>query len=101
MPVTETADVINVDASGTPDQNGGYIKVNKEGQGTVTVNWKAPVTSGLHQNFSGILTIPYNINLTPPTVTITSPTPITAANATTYPVTGTCSEIGKPVTIKI
>lgn len=101
VPVTETADVINVDASGTPDQNGGYIKVNKEGQGTVTVNWKAPVTSGLHQNFSGILTIPYNINLTPPTVTITSPTPITAANATTYPVTGTCSEIGKTVTITI
>lgn len=101
VPVTETADVINVDASGTPDQNGGYIKVNKEGQGTVTVNWKAPVTSGLHQNFSGILTINYNINLTPPTVTVTSPANITATNATNYTVSGTCSEIGKPVTVTI
>ncbi|MDO4714569.1 MAG: hypothetical protein Q4B28_08285 [bacterium] len=101
VPITETIDVINVDASGTPDQNGGYIKVKKEGQGTVTVNWQAPLTPELHKHFSGILTINYDIDLTPPTVTITSPTSITAANATTYPVTGTCSEIGKPVTITI
>ncbi|MDO4713330.1 MAG: leucine-rich repeat domain-containing protein [bacterium] len=98
VPVTETADVENVDAAGNPNPNGGYLKIKKTGQGTVTVNWNE--NAGIN-SFSGILTIPYNINLTPPTVTLTSQTPITATNVSNYTLAGTCSEIGKPVIIII
>lgn len=31
VPVVETADITNVDASGNPSQNGGYLKIDKTG----------------------------------------------------------------------
>lgn len=96
--VINNTDVENVDVAGNPNPNGGYLKIKKIGQGTVTVNWNE--NAGIN-SFSGILTIPYNINLTPPTVTLTSQTPITATNVSNYTLAGTCSEIGKPVIIII
>lgn len=42
VPIIETADVINVDKDGNPDENGGYLKLinAKDGEtGTVTVEW--------------------------------------------------------------
>lgn len=98
VPVINNADVENVDSSGNPNPNGGYLKIKKTEQGTVSVNWNENAgTNG----FSGTLTIPYNINLTPPTLTLTTANNITPSNVSNYSLAGTCSEIGKPVKIQI
>lgn len=67
VPVTENANVINVDASGNPSQNGGYLLlVNAAGAGSTTVNWSKDFTlpsfNGATKPFSGTLTINYDLD---------------------------------------
>ena len=66
VPVVETADVVNVDASGNPNQNGGYLKINRTGTGTVSTTWNKVANNA---SFGGTLTINYNIDGTAPTFT--------------------------------
>ena len=66
VPVVETADVVNVDASGNPSQNGGYLKINRTGTGTVSTTWNKVANNA---SFDGTLTINYNIDGTAPTFT--------------------------------
>ena len=82
VPVTETADVKNVDASGNPSQTGGHLLlVNATGSGSVSVNWRTdfilPSFNGATRPFSGILTIDYTLDEDAPVFNPDQPAKIT------------------------
>lgn len=87
VPIIETADVINVDKDGNPDENGGYLKLinAKDGEtGTVTVEWdKSDVKFASREalvQFSGVLTINFELPDAEVAEVEEIPTPVIPAN---------------------
>lgn len=87
VPIIETADVINVDKDGSPDENGGYLKLinAKDGEtGTVTVEWdKSDVKFASREalvQFSGVLTINFELPDAEVAEVEEIPTPVIPAN---------------------
>ncbi len=67
VPVTENANVVNVDADGLPSRNGGYLLLTSAtGAGTTSVNWSQEFTmpsfNGATKPFAGTLTINYDLD---------------------------------------
>lgn len=68
IPIVETSDLINVDATGMPNANGGYIKILSTASAQTT--WtSASHTNSVLRNFDGTIKIIYTPDMTPPTLT--------------------------------
>ena len=72
IPVIETANVKNVDANGSPKQDGGYIKIlNLNGVGNAEIKWSQPIGQYGNQKFTGTIALKYNLTAVPEFESIT------------------------------
>ncbi|MGE0173257.1 MAG: hypothetical protein AB7T49_10740 [Oligoflexales bacterium] len=116
-PIISLANVSSYTITGTCSEEGRLITLSGAANGTSTCSaglWSKMINASTmiqgansvyadHTDLAGNLALQasnmFNKDTIPPTVSITSGSPINVTNVTNYPLSGTCSEDGQPVTI--